>query len=353
MPGKDYYQILGVGKSASADDIKKAFHRLAKQHHPDKNPGSKSAEEKFKEINEAYQVLSDPDKKEQYDRFGFVGHAGAGPSPGRGPGGQQYYYNSGPGSDYNFDINDLLSGMSRRAKPRGKTRFGGIGDLFGDMFGARDFGPEQEYNGEQAGDAEAELSIPFMDSVTGGTKSFSINLPGPCPVCRGSGRVGRQYCQHCSGTGAENRQQSITVRIPPGVRDQGKLRIPGKGTPMPGARPGDLVLRIRVQPHSYFKREDNDIHIDLPVTLWEAALGASVEVPTIDGRANLKVPAGTQSGHILRLKGKGAPDPKDGRRGDQYVHIQITIPQELDERSRKLIEELSKINPDNPRKKMF
>jgi len=353
MPGKDYYQILGVGKSASADEIKKAFHRLAQQYHPDKNPGSKSAEEKFKEINGAYQILSDPDKKQQYDRFGFVGHPGAGAPGGPGPGNQQYYYNSGPGGDYNFDINDLLSGMSRRAKPRGKTRFGGIGDLFGDMFGARDFSPEQGYDAEHTGDMEAELSIPFMDAVLGGAKTFSINLPGPCPVCRGSGRTGRQYCQHCGGAGVENRQESITVRIPAGVRDQGKLRIPGKGTPMPGARPGDLVLRIRVEPHGYFKREDNDIHIDLPVTLWEAALGAQVEVPTIDGNANLKIPAGTQSGHILRLKGKGAPDPKSAKRGDQYVHIQITIPQNLDEKSKKLIEELSKINPDNPRKKLF
>jgi len=350
---KDYYQILGISRNASLEEVKKAFRVLAQKYHPDKNPGSKSAEEKFKDINEAYQVLSDPDKKQQYDRFGFVGRPGPaqGPTAGQGPG--RYYYSSGPGGqDFNFDINDLISGMGRKRGARRKG-FGGIGDLFGDFFGGQQYGGEPEYGPMESGDIEAELPIAFLDSIAGGTKTFQVNLPGPCSACGGSGRMGNGYCPTCGGAGMQTRSENLTVRIPAGVRDQGKLRIPGKGRSFPGARPGDLVLNIRVIPHPYFRREQNDIHLDLPVTVFEAALGATVEAPTIDGKANLKVPAGTRSGQILRLRGKGAPDPQTGRRGDQYVHIRIVIPEKLDEKSKKLLEELARLNPENPRKKLF
>lgn len=351
---KDYYQILGISRNASLDDIKKAFRTLAQKYHPDKNPGNKTAEEKFKDINEAYQVLSDPEKKEQYDRFGFVGRPGPeqGPGAGQGPG-RYYYYSSGPGvQDFNFDINDLISGMGRRKGSRRKG-FGGIGDLFSDIFGGQPFGEESGYSRMESGDIEAELPISFMDAMQGGTKTFQVNLPVPCSVCGGTGRMGKGYCPSCEGSGFQTRNENLTIRIPAGVRDQGKLRIPGKGRSLPGAKPGDLVLNIRVMPHPYFRREQNDIHLDLPITIFEAALGASVDTPTIDGRTSLKVPPGTQSGQILRMRGKGAPDPQTGRRGDQYVHIQIVIPEKLDEKSKKLLEEFGRLNAYNPRKKFF
>jgi len=355
MAKRDFYEILGVGRNASLEEIKKAYRRLAQKYHPDKNPGSKTAEERFKEINEAYQVLSDPDKKAQYDRFGFVGRPEPGQGPQPGPGGRQYYYyTGGPGQEFNFDINDFMSGFGRRGPRPGtrKSRFGGIGDIFSDIFGGTSFSEEPDAEAQHAGDIEAEISIPFMESIQGGARSFQVQVPEFCMNCRGTGRLGNQYCPACHGSGMQNRMQTISVRIPAGVKDGGKLRIPGKGRSAPGAMPGDLIISIRVQPHQFFRRQDNDIHIDLPVTVWEAALGATVEAPTIDGGTNLKIPAGTQSGQILRMRGKGVPDPQSGRKGDQYVHIQITIPENLDERSKKLLEELAQLNPDNPRKKM-
>jgi len=351
MPAKDYYRILGVGRNAGGDEIKKAYRRLAQRHHPDKNPGDKSAEEKFKDLNEAYQVLSDREKKAQYDRFGFVGRSEPG-APGPGPaGGPRYYYSSsapGAAQSFDFDINDLISGRGRRKR----GGFGSIGDIFSDLFGGAPFAEQAEY-APQVEDIEAELQIPFLDAVQGGTKTFAINLPVQCLACGGSGRTGAGYCSSCGGAGMQMKMENLTVRIPPGVRDRGKLRIPGRGRVVPGLKPGDLVIRIRVTPHPYFRREGNDIQVDLPVTVWEAALGAGVEVPTIDGISNLKIPPGTKSGQVFRMRGKGAPDPATGRRADQYVRVQITIPEKLDEKSKKLIEELSKLNPENPRKKLF
>jgi molecular chaperone DnaJ len=389
MPRKDYYKILGIDKNASADDIKKAFRKMAQQCHPDKNPGNKQAEEKFKDINEAYQALSDADKRKQYDDFGFIGGQGYSPGPGAGAGPGRYSYTyGGPGQEGGFNFEDIFSNMGKRKKGRGGS---GFGDIFSDLFGAGG-GPGADFRGQEPGESEAELEVDFMEALKGGTRTFQIGLPGACyecggtgrkrggstqvcPVCQGSGkrRTGKKAfdinsvcpacggsghaadepCPGCGGTGRQNRMETITVRIPAGVRDGGRLRIPGKGQPGPGGRNGDLMLNIRIRPHRYFKREENDIHVDVPVTLWEAALGATIEVPTIDGQANLKVPAGTQSGHILRLRGKGAPDPKNGSRGDEYVHISLTVPKKLDEKTKKLLEELAKSNGENPRKDLF
>jgi len=319
MPTKDYYQILGLSRSASPEEIKKAYRKLAQKYHPDRNPGNKESENKFKEINEAYQVLSDSQKKAQYDQFGFVGGPGAGAHPGGAPGGYSYY-TQGTMPDFEFTIEDLLTGFGRKGKSkRGSSR---LGDIFGEVFGSQESGPEMEFEMEP-GDLEAILEIDFMDALKGGIRTLQIN------------------------------QENITVRIPAGVRDGGRLRIAGKGKQARRGKRGDLYVRIRVRPHQYFRRENNDLHLDLPVMVWEAGLGAEIGVPTIDGWAKLKVPAGSQGGQILRLAGKGAPDPRDGKRGDQYVHLQIATPKKLDERSKKLLEELMKLNPENPRKNLF
>ncbi len=316
MPRKDYYKLLGVSQTANAEEIKRAYRQLAQKHHPDRNPGNKEAESRFKDINEAYQVLSDQSKKEQYDRFGFVGGPGA--PQGEAPGGYTYY-TQGTNPDFEFTIEDLLSGFGKKGKSR---RSGRTGDIFGDIFGNQGPGPEAGFEMEPL-DLEAMLEIDFMDALKGGIRGLQVN------------------------------RENISIRIPAGVRDGGRLRIPGKGKAARRGKRGDLYIVIRVKPHPYFRREENDIHLELPITVWEASLGAEVEVPTIDGWAKLKIPAGTRSGQILRLSGKGAPDPKSGGRGDQYAHIQIVAQKPMDDQSRKLLEELAKLNPDNPRKNLF
>jgi DnaJ-class molecular chaperone len=287
MP-RDYYEVLGVSRDASESDIKKAYRKLARQHHPDRNPGDKQAEARFKEVQEAFDVLSDKNKRTQYDRFGFAGPGGQGPfrPQGGGPGGFEF---QGVNPE---DLADIL---------------GAFGGDLGGMFGQRGRGRRRAAQPPQS--IEAEVVIPFLTAALGGAVSLSVD--------------GRQ----------------IDVRVPAGVEEGKKLRLAGQG---PGG--GDLLVRIKIEPHPYFRREGKDVVLEVPVSVSEAILGAKVDVPTLDGtHLTVKVPPGTSSGARLRLRGKGIAG------GDQFIEIKIVVPKVSDERSRELIEEFARLHPRDPR----
>jgi len=339
MPKKDFYEALGVSREASPEEIKKAYKRLARQYHPDRNKGDKAAEERFKDVAEAYQVLGDAEKRAQYDRFGRSGFSGF--DPGGGGAGPYYTYTSGGPGGVRIDWEDLFGKRSRRS---GRAGPGGIRDIFSEIFGFEDAEAGSPLGHAGGRDVETELQIEFDEAVHGSTRTLSLNLEGPCASCGGSGRTGRQVCSRCGGSGVVVKPQTFSVKIPAGVRDGGKLRIRGKG--MAG---GDLNIVVRVKPHPLFRREGDDLHLEVPVTAWEAALGDEITVPTLEGKASVKVPAGTQSGQTLRLRGKGMPRPNGSGRGDEYVHVMVRVPKHLDQKTRALFEQLARENPENPR----
>jgi curved DNA-binding protein len=319
---RDLYAVLGVARNADAETLRKAYRKLARRYHPDVNPGDKSAEDKFKEISEAYDVLSDATKRRNYDEFGEISLQGG------------------------FDAD-----QARRAREAFGARFGGgpgagrggfegaeafeFGDL-DDLLGRFGFGGRSA-SGRAAGlrgtDLEASLELDFLEAARGGEKRLTLQLPGE------DGRP---------------RTTNLTVRIPPGVADGGRIRLRGKGGPgLGGGPPGDLWAQVRVRPHPVFQREGRDVRVDVPVTLAEAVRGAKIEVPTLDGRATLTVPPGTDSGQKLRLRGKGIPDPAGGTPGDLYVVIQIRVPKQLDAETLEHLDALAKAGPEDPRKELF
>jgi molecular chaperone DnaJ len=398
---KDYYSILGVKKSASADEIRKAFRKLARKYHPDVNPGDKGAEEKFKAMSEANDVLSDPKKRKIYDQLGFYsdnidpaaaeaygqgGSSGAGGfggfdqgGPSGTPGGQGFDFGG-------FDFTDMFEGArGKRSSPTG----GGFKDIFSGIFGGRGGG---EQRGPEPGhDLEYQVNVPFWTAIRGGVMKLNISRretcahchgqgfvqsPGSCPECGGKGQVtqtgGRMKfnvpcprchgtghnvstCTVCHGEGSLERTEPLEVRIKAGTRDGQRIRIPGKGNAgARGGMAGDLYVIIRAGEHPVFQRDGDDIRLTVPVTTTEAALGAKVEVPTIDGRAVLKIPPGTQSGQKLRLREKGVPSAtKEGTRGDEIVEIKLTVPMPRDERSKEILRELAKLNPEDPREELW
>lgn len=322
---RDLYEVLGVARDADPDALRKAYRKLARRHHPDVNPGDEAAEERFKEISEAYDVLSDPVKRRNYDEFGEISLQGGfdaeqarrareafgarfGGEP--GPGAAGFEFRSGEPFEFG-DLDDLL----------GRFGFGGRGGRGGRAGGMR--GP----------DLEATLELDFLEAAKGGEKRLSLQLAGE------DGRV---------------RTQTLTVRIPPGVGDGGRIRLRGKGAPGRGGAPaGDLWATVRVRPHPVFRREGRDVSVEVPVTIAEAIRGAKIEVPTLDGRATVTVPPGTDSGQKLRLRGKGIPDPKGGAPGDLYVVIQIRVPKGLDAEAAAALDTLAEAGPENPRKELF
>ncbi|HET9838272.1 MAG TPA: J domain-containing protein [Candidatus Angelobacter sp.] len=397
---KDYYGTLGVKKSAAADDIRKAFRKLARKYHPDVNPGDKKAEEKFKEISEANDVLSDPKKRKIYDQLGFysdnidpaaaeayargggfgAGGFGAGPQGGGPRGGAQGFDFGG------FDFSDLGGAGSRQGA-------GGFRDIFSSIFGGGGGrgGPAVETEPERGTDLEYQVNVGFWDAIRGSVMRLNIarldactnchgsgvvGTPATCPQCHGSGQLtqstgGMKFnlacprcggtgkiqppCPVCHGEGAVERTEPLEVRIKAGTRDGQRIRLAGKGNVGGrGGAAGDLYIIIRVGEHPVFRREADDIYVTVPVAAWEAALGAKIEVPTIDGRSQLKIPPGTQSGQKLRLREKGVPSAtRDGHRGDEIVEVKVAVPEARDLKARELWQELQKLNPEDPRAELW
>ena len=407
---KDYYEILGVKKTASADEIRKAFRKLARKYHPDVNPGDKSAEEKFKALSEANDVLSDPKKRKIYDQVGFysdnidpaaaeayarggaTGAGGFGGFPGGAAGGAGQASGEGVPFDFGgFDFSDLMDNARRSGRSGAGTSGGSFRDIFSGMFGGRG-GAEPAETGPMPGsDLEYQVNVPFWTAIRGGVLRLNITrqdvcanchgngyieAPGKCPECNGTGQItqtgGRMKfnvqcprchgtgknistCPGCHGEGTVSRTEPIEVRIKAGTRDGQRIRLAGKGNAgSHGGAAGDLYVIIRLDPHPVFRRDGDDIYITVPVSASEAALGAKIEVPTIDGRALLKIPPGTQPGQKLRLREKGVPSAtRDGERGDEIVEVTVHVPMPRDERTKELLRELAKLNPEDPRAELW
>jgi DnaJ-class molecular chaperone len=323
---RDYYQVLGVPKTASEDEIKAAFRKLARKYHPDVNPGDKSAEEKFKEANEAYEVLSDPDKRKRYDQLGPDWKSGQEfrPPPG---------WQAAEGGGY-ADFGDLFGGGQGAS---------GFSDFFEALFG-RGRGARRGAGFAMRGqDVEAEIPLTLEEAHRGVKRTLNLQTTQQCPECHGSGsKDGKTPCPNCRGAGFIRRPKSLEVTIPAGVREGSVIRLAGQGEPGAGGAPaGDLFLRVRLQPHRLFNVVgENDVQIELPVAPWEAALGAKLSVPTLDGPVEMKVPSGTQGGQRLRLRSRGL-NRRGGGRGDEYVKIKIVNPPALTAKEKELYEQLA------------
>src|SRR5947208_6155000 len=402
---KDYYEILGVKKSASTEDIRKAFRKLARKYHPDVNPGDKIAEEKFKALSEANDVLSEPKKRKIYDQLGFysdnidpaaaeayarggpTGAGGFGGFPGAQPGGGGSAGQGVPFDFSGFDFNDMFEGSRGRSTSSG----GGFRDIFSSMFGGGRGGTVAQEGPEPGSDLEYQVNVPFWTAIRGGVMRLNITRqdtcsnchgngvieqPGVCPQCKGKGTIEQSAnrmkfnvtcprchgtgknvsaCPVCHGEGVVGRTEPLEVRTKAGTRDGQRIRIPGKGNSGGhGGPPGDLYVIISTEEHPVFDRAGDDIYVTVPVSAPEAALGAKIDVPTIDGRSQLKVPPGTQSGQKLRLREKGVPSAKrEGDRGDQIVEIKIVVPEARDLKARELWQELQKLDPVDPRQELW
>ncbi len=346
---KDYYKILNVSKDASQDDIKKAFRKLARKYHPDLNPGDKTSEEKFKEINEAYAILSDPQKRSEYDSGGttFEGFEGF------------KNYNFKETFDFGDIFGDLFSSAKRESQYlRGDDIYAGIELTLEDAFKGvtKPITFTRTVNCEACDGSGAE-SYKKCDKCKGtgsikGSKGF-FRMSQVCDECGGTGKKHTAICKKCAGRGKVLQTETLNVKIPAGVDNGSIVKLKGKGNAGIGGAPaGDLHLEITIKPHPFFKRQGDDIYIQLPVTFGEAVLGAKLEVPTIDGMTLMKLPSGTQSGQKLKLSGKGFISPKSKNRGDEYVEIKIVVPKNITEKAKEAIEIIESLYKENPRKEI-
>lgn len=392
---QDYYGTLGVKRTAKAVDIRKAYRSLARKYHPDVNPGDKAAEDRFKEVQTAYDVLKDDKKRQMFDQYGFYSDQAfaAGGAPGRagsaaGSGGFQ------PGDfDFNgFDFSEFAPGAGRPSGGAGGQQRGGFSDLFGNLFSQGGPGSTQAAGPEPGEDLEYAIDIDFWEAIRGTTARLSVNRNAPCarcsatgqvnsggpaacgecngsgqvnqtvgnmqfkitcPRCEGKGHV-RNVCPSCRGDGRNSTSENVEVRIPAGAQQGSRLRVPRKGNGgLRGGPPGDLYIVTRVGDHPFFKRTGDDIRIQVPVTPAEAVLGAKIEVPTIEGSAFLKVPPATSSGKVFRVRERGVLNPGSERKGDQFVEVRIVVPEIPDEATKELMREYSKLNSESPREHLL
>jgi molecular chaperone DnaJ len=370
MAKRDYYEVLHVKRGASEKAIKAAYRKLARKHHPDVNPGDANAEATFKEISEAYQVLSDPKKRAMYDRFGHQAF-------GREAGGQ---------SSWDFDFSQFSKGMG--------FDLGNLGDLFGTFFGSQS--KHQQTQGPMQGrDLQYTIDLSFQDllnglstkimvqhdivcKVCGGKKTESgyelemcqqcqgtgqvkvasgflnLGVSQACPRCQGNGKINTHPCKGCQGTGIQQDIDRIVVKIPAGADNGSKIRVAGKGhAGRNGGKPGDLYIITRVQQHPFFERRGDNLYCEVPITMTEAVLGARINVPTTFGKASMTIPAGTQSGQKFRLRGKGIPHMGGVGRGDQFVTVKIVTPKYVDTQTSELFREIARLNPTDPRENLY
>ena len=325
MAKKDYYEILGVKRNASEQEIKQAYRRLARKHHPDVNPDDKSAEAKFKEINEAYEVLSDKETRKKYDRFGD----------------RWQYADQFTRAQQQTPFWD--SGQGGRTT---SFHFGGdnLGSLFDELF--RGAGPATRRAPPRRGrDIESPVEVTLEEAYHGTNRTLSLQVEEPCTTCRGSGWIQNMPCATCQGTGAAARRKRLEVKIPAGVRTGSRVRIAGKGQPGYGGASGNLYLVISVKPHRSLERRGDNLYVDVPVPLTIAMLGGEVQVPTLKGKLALKIPAETQNGRSFRLAGQGMPRPGSSARGDLLARVNIVLPTKLSPEEKELFQQLNKLRP--------
>jgi molecular chaperone DnaJ len=323
MAGKDYYKTLGIKRGANEQDIKQAFRRLARKHHPDVNPGDKSAEARFKEINEAHEVLSDKEKRAKYDQYGDQWQ-NAGQSPGGGPQQGPFHRPGTQSQEFRFEGGDLES-------------------LFGGMFGGS--GGRRRTRSRESLDVDLPVELVFEEAYNGTTRIISLESEEPCATCHGTGRIRNVACSTCQGMGVVPRMKRIEVQIPAGVKDGSRVRVAGKGRHEPGGATGDLYVVISIKPSSVFERKDDDLYAEVPVPLAVAMLGGEAQVTTPKGSLALKVPAETQNGVTFRLAGQGMPRLGDTRRGDLLAKVKVVLPDKLSAAEKKLFEQLAQMRP--------
>jgi molecular chaperone DnaJ len=363
---KDFYRELGVSSDAPADEIKKAYRKLAREMHPDANPGDAKAEARFKAVSEANGVLSDPAKRKQYDEARRL----------YGSGGGGFGGGFGGGRGGGFDVNDLFN-RAGGAGGAGQAGAGGLGDLLGGLFNRRGGTASSATRPRRGEDVETDVRIDFTEAVKGATVPMRLSSPAacgtcngsgakpgtvphtcvncggaglvtrsqgafafsePCPDCRGTGRIIDDPCPECAGDGVSTKTRTLTIRIPAGVDDGQRIRLAGQGEPGRNNGPtGDLFVRVHVNPHPFFGRSGNDLTLTVPVSFAELALGTTLTVPTLEGKVTLKVPAGTASGRILRAKGKGI-EKRDGKTGDLLITLQVAVPNNMDAKAKEALE---------------
>ena len=326
MANKDYYGILGVSRTAGDKEVKQAYRRLARKYHPDVNPGDKSSEARFKEINEAYEVLSDPEKRKRYDQYGeqwqFADQFAKA--------GQNVKWDFGKQGAYGtFEADDL----------------GDLGDIFGGMFRGFATGAGTAGRTARPRSVEHPVDVSLEEAFQGTKRVIQVQSEELCPTCGGTGRVARGRCTTCGGSGRLLKPRRLEVKIPPGVTDGSKVRIAGQGSQTPGGSRGDLYLIVRVLPHQVFERKGDDLHTEIGIPLVTAMLGGEVAVPTLKGKVAMKIPPETQNGKVFRLTAQGMPHLNDSSRGDLFAKVRVVLPSGLTQQERKLFEQLKTYRP--------